>query len=109
MSVIVRAVNPRKDRMSELEKRMRRFASEAFTSRDIALQFEAPDVHDFKLGADARREIFFIVKEGVNNIARHSDCTEAAIILSVHSGSLLLELRDNGKGFIPSEASEGNG
>jgi signal transduction histidine kinase len=75
MSDIVWAVNPRKDRFSELVKRMRRFASDAFTSRDIALQFEAPDDHDFKLGADARREIFFIVKEGVNNIARHAACT----------------------------------
>ncbi|HEV8368601.1 MAG TPA: two-component regulator propeller domain-containing protein [Pyrinomonadaceae bacterium] len=109
MSDIVWAVNPRKDRFSELVKRMRRFASDAFTSREIALQFEAPDDQDFKLGADARREIFFIVKEGVNNIARHSGCTEAAVILRVQSGSLLLELRDNGKGFIPSQATEGNG
>jgi signal transduction histidine kinase len=109
MSDIVWAVNPRKDRFSELVKRMRRFASDAFTSRDIALQFEAPDDHDFKLGADARREIFFIVKEGVNNITRHSVCTEAAIILRVQGGSLLLEVRDNGKGFVPSQANEGNG
>ena len=109
MSDIVWAVNPSKDRFSELVKRMRRFASEAFTSRDIALQFEAPDDHDFKLGADARREIFFIVKEGVNNITRHSGCTEAAIILSVQNESLQLELRDNGKGFVPSQATEGNG
>lgn len=109
MSDIVWAVNPRKDRFSELVKRMRRFASDAFSSRDIALQFEAPDDHDFKLGADARREIFFIVKEGVNNIARHSGCTEAAVILKLQGGSLLLELRDNGKGFVPSLANEGNG
>lgn len=109
MSDIVWAVNPSKDRFSELVKRMRRFASEAFTSRNIALQFEAPDDHDFKLGADARREIFFIVKEGVNNITRHSGCTEAAIILSVQNESLQLELRDNGKGFVPSQATEGNG
>jgi signal transduction histidine kinase len=109
MSDIVWAVNPRKDRFSELVKRMRRFASDAFTSRDIALQFEAPDDHDFKLGADARREIFFIVKEGVNNITRHAGCTEAAVIIKVQDGSLRLELRDNGKGFVPSPANEGNG
>ena len=109
MSDIVWAVNPRKDRFSELVKRMRRFASDAFTSRDIALQFDAADEHDFKLGADARREIFFIVKEGVNNIARHSACTEAAIFLQVQSGWLTLELRDNGKGFDPAQANDGNG
>jgi signal transduction histidine kinase len=110
MSDIVWAINPRKDRFSELVKRMRRFASDLFSSRDIALQFDAAEHdHDFKLGADARREIFFIVKEGVNNIARHSACTEAAIILKVRNRSLVLELRDNGKGFVPSQANEGNG
>ena len=110
MSDIVWAINPRKDRFSELLKRMRRFASDVFSSRDIALQFDAADHdHDFKLGADARREIFFIVKEGVNNIARHSGCTEAAIILKVQDRWLMLELRDNGKGFVPSPANEGNG
>ncbi|MEP6818069.1 MAG: two-component regulator propeller domain-containing protein [bacterium] len=110
MSDIVWAVNPRKDRFSELVKRMRRFASEVFSSRDIALQFDAADhEHDFKLGADARREIFFIVKEGVNNIARHSACTEAAIILKKQGGWLILELHDNGKGFDPAQANEGNG
>jgi ligand-binding sensor domain-containing protein/two-component sensor histidine kinase len=110
MSDIVWAINPNKDRFSELVKRMRRFASDVFSSRDIALQFDAAGHdHDFKLGADARREIFFIVKEGVNNIARHSACTEAVIILKVQDGSLIVELRDNGKGFVPAEADEGNG
>jgi len=110
MSDIVWAINPRKDRFSELVKRMRRFASDVFTSRDIALQFEAPEPdHDFALGADARREIFFIVKEGVNNIARHSACTGATIILKVQERWLILEVRDNGKGFVPSRANEGNG
>lgn len=109
MSDIVWAVNPRKDRFSELVKRTRRFASDVFGSQDIALKFEAADEHDFKLGADARREIFFIVKEGVNNIARHSACTQAAIILKVQAGWLILELRDNGKGFVPSQANDGNG
>ena len=110
MSDIVWAINPNKDRFSELVKRMRRFASDVFSSRDIALQFDAAGHdHDFKLGADARREIFFIVKEGVNNIARHSACTEAVIILKVQDRSLIVELRDNGKGFAPSEANEGNG
>jgi signal transduction histidine kinase len=109
MSDIVWAINPNKDRFSELVKRMRRFASDIFSSRDIALQFEAAGHDDFKLGADARREIFFIVKEGVNNIARHSACTEAVIILKVQDRSLIVELRDNGKGFAPAEANEGNG
>lgn len=109
-SDIVWAVNPRKDRMSELVKRMRRFASDALGSRDVALRFTAPNHdHDFPLGADARREIFFIFKESVNNIARHADCTEAEITLSVQDGRLVLRLRDNGRGFDPASDFDGNG
>ena len=34
---------------------------------------------------------------------------EAAIMLRVQGGSLRLKLRDNGKGFVPAQATEGNG
>lgn len=109
-SDIVWAVNPRKDRMSELIKRMRRFASDALGSRGVALRFTVRHhEHDLPLGADARREIFFIFKESVNNIARHAGCSETEIILSVENGRLTLKLNDNGKGFNPSEEFEGNG
>lgn len=109
-SDIVWAVNPRKDRVSELITRMRRFASDALGSRDVLLRFAAPNHdHDFPLGADARREIYFIFKETVNNIARHAGCSEADINLSVENGWLVLRMRDNGKGFDPAQRFEGNG
>lgn len=109
-SDIVWAVNPRKDRVSELITRMRRFASDALGSRDVLLRFAAPNHdHDFPLGADARREIYFIFKETVNNMARHAGCSEADITLSVDNGWLVLRMHDNGKGFDPAERFEGNG
>src|SRR6185295_4284438 len=84
---IVWAVNPQKDRASELIKRMRRFASDALGSRGVLVRFTAPnDDHDFRLEADARREIYFVFKESVNNIARHANCTETEITLSVSDG-----------------------
>ena len=109
-SDIVWAVNPRKDRVSELITRMRRFASDALGSRDVLLRFVAPNYdHDLPLGADARREIYFIFKESVNNIVRHAGCSEADITLAVENGWLLLRMRDNGKGFDPAQRFEGNG
>src|SRR5437660_993726 len=61
------------------------------------------------LGADTRREVFLIFKEGVNNMARHSGCTAAEIEFQIKDGALELKLRDNGKGFDPALAVEGNG
>ncbi len=109
-SDIVWAVNPHKDHFSELVKRMRRLATEALGSREVLLKFNAPNNdYDFPFGADARREIFFIFKESINNIARHAGCSQAEITLSVDNKWFVLKLRDNGKGFDSSREFEGNG
>jgi two-component sensor histidine kinase len=110
MSDIVWAVNPKRDRLSDLTQRMRRHASDVFTAHDIEFSFAAPEQHkDVGLGADTRREVFLIFKEGVNNMVRHSGCTAAAVDFRIEGGSLELELQDNGMGFDAGLASEGNG
>jgi ligand-binding sensor domain-containing protein len=110
MSDIVWAVNPNKDHLRDLTQRMRRFASDAFTARGIEFHFDAPDsAHDAKIGAEVRREVFLIFKEGVNNIARHSRCTLAEISLQLDRGMILLKMCDNGKGFDVARVDPGQG
>jgi ligand-binding sensor domain-containing protein len=107
---IVWAINPRRDRLSDLTHRMRRFASDAFTARDLEFRFNVPDPqHNMRLGADTRREIFLIFKEAVNNLVRHSQCTEADIDFVIKDGQIELNLTDNGKGFDPEHDGDGNG
>lgn len=110
MSDIVWAINPQKDHLSDLVLRMRRFASDTFAARDIAFRFRAPDADmDVRLGANIRREVFLIFKESVNNLVKHSGCTEAEIEFQITDGSLLLRVSDNGKGFDASRDSDGHG
>jgi signal transduction histidine kinase len=110
MGDIVWAVNPSKDHLRDLTKKMRRFASDVFSARNISFRFQAPgDDQDIKLGVDTRREVFLIFKESVNNIARHSACSEAEIELEARAGWLVLKLRDDGKGFDLEEAGDGTG
>lgn len=110
MSDIVWAINPKRDRLADLTYRMRRFASDVFSARDIAFEFEAPDAaHDLRLGADVRREVFLIFKECVNNIARHSGCAEAQIAFRVGASRIQLQVSDDGRGFDSSQAGDGNG
>ncbi|HZT61424.1 MAG TPA: two-component regulator propeller domain-containing protein [Pyrinomonadaceae bacterium] len=110
MSDIVWAINPKRDRLSDLTQRMRRHASDVFTARDIEFTFVAPDPQrNMSVGADTRREVFLIFKEGVNNLVRHSGCTAAEVEFRILDGALELTLRDNGRGFDPNLDSEGNG
>jgi signal transduction histidine kinase len=109
MSDIVWAVNPNRDRLSDLTHRMRRFADDILSARGIGFIFTEPDGEQSRLGAAVRREVFLIFKETVNNIVRHSDCSETTIDFHIDRGWLVLELRDNGRGFDPAHPREGNG
>jgi PAS domain S-box-containing protein len=107
MSDIVWAINPRKDRLSELSHRMRRFASDMFTARSIKFQFRAAHSDDdLQLGANVRREVFLIFKESVNNVVKHSHCTEATAQFSIEDGRLTLQIKDNGQGFKPAALND---
>lgn len=110
MSDIVWAINPQKDHLSDLTQRMRRFASDVFTARNIAFDLRLPPLErNVKLGANLRREVFLIFKESINNMVRHSDCTNAEIEFQLAADAMLLTLSDNGKGFDLSGQSDGHG
>jgi ligand-binding sensor domain-containing protein/signal transduction histidine kinase len=110
MSDIVWAINPERDNLLELTRRMRQLAEEVFTTREIQLAFNAPDfAPEFKLDVNVRRDLYLIFKEAVNNAARHSGCTRAVIQMQMSGAQLHLTVSDNGRGFDPAQASDGNG
>jgi len=114
MSDIVWAINPQRDHLSDLTHRMRRFASDILSARDIGFRFRAPDPEqDIRLGADLRREVYLIFKECVNNLVKHSECREAELELRIVNHWIVLRISDDGCGFDaetqPGQPSNGNG
>jgi ligand-binding sensor domain-containing protein/signal transduction histidine kinase len=110
MSDIVWAIDPHKDRLTDLTQRMRRFASDVLTSRNIDFDFHEPDAHrNLNLGADVRRQVFLVCKESINNIARHSGCSRVYIEFRVDRDWLTLIIKDNGRGFDTVHESDGHG
>lgn len=110
MSDIVWAINPKRDHLTDLIQRMRRFAIEVLSARDIDLVFDAPENADgIRLDLDTRRQIHLIFKEVVNNCVRHSHCSGVRIVVKVDPAYISLSVTDNGKGFDIDKAAEGNG
>jgi signal transduction histidine kinase/streptogramin lyase len=102
MSDIVWAINPRKDHLFDLTQRMRRFASDVLSAKEIDFEFIAPPkTEGLTVGANVRREVFLIFKEAVNNIVKHSQATVVEIRFEISDDSLCLQLKDNGVGFTP--------
>ena len=109
MSDIVWAINPKQDHLSDLSHRMRRFASDIISARDIRFRFQAPaDGKDVRLSTDLRREVYLIFKETVNNMVKHSDCTIADLSFQIESHWLMLKVSDNGCGFDTSATDNGD-
>jgi signal transduction histidine kinase len=110
MNDIVWAINPKRDTLRDLMRRMREFAGEIFANRDIEFELSAPAADAYlKLGGDVRRTVFLIFKEAINNIVRHSDCDRVDVELRVDGSLLGLTVSDDGKGFEITRESAGNG
>ena len=110
MNDIVWAINPRRDSLSDLTRRMRRFASDMLAARGARLRFVAPpDGLGPRLGHDVRRELLLVLKESISNVARHADASEVSVEVATSRESLTLEIRDNGRGFDQNAIEPGHG
>ena len=110
MSDIVWAINPERDHVSDLSRRMRHFVSDLCTARQIAFRFETPPPeNDLVVGANVRREVFLLFKEAVTNMARHSGCSQADLEFRYDANRLFLRIADNGRGFDIAAHSDGHG
>src|SRR5439155_20780692 len=95
MSDIVWSINPQRDHLIDLVRRMRRETEELFSARDIKLTFQAPgEEKDLRLGVDVRRDLFLIFKEGIKNAARHSRCKQVMISFRIEGPWLKLQMAD---------------
>jgi signal transduction histidine kinase len=103
------AINPRRDSLTDVVQRMRRFASDVLTAKGIAFTLDAPDGDRIRLGADVRRHLYLVFKESINNLARHSGAAAARIDLRIDRGRLVLRIEDDGAGFDPAAPHAGHG
>ena len=110
MNDIVWSVNPQCDHPSDLVQRMRRFSSDVLGSGTIDFRFHvSTEEEPVLITADTRREVYLIFKEAVNNVARHSSCTQVEIAVSIDHKNLNVRIEDNGKGLCERQNEGGNG
>jgi signal transduction histidine kinase/ligand-binding sensor domain-containing protein len=109
MSDIVWAINPHRDTATDLVQRMRRFANDLLSARNLDLAFQVSgSEHAIHLSTDVRRQVYLIFKESLNNIVRHSGATAVDVDIRIDSAALDLRVSDNGRGLTPG-AGEGHG
>ncbi len=100
MDDIVWAVNPQNDHFNDLAIRMREFAIPLLEARNIRFEINVQeDILGTRLKMEARKNIFLIFKESINNILKHADCSAIEVAVNKLNNQLELIISDNGKGF----------
>ena len=112
MADIVWAIDPRKDRLEDLVRRMRQLAFNLLERDGLRVEFLAPpdqELGGIALSPDRRRHLLLVFKEAIHNVARHARATEVRVRLDLRPGGLRLSIEDNGCGFDPGAARDGHG
>ena len=107
---MVWAINPQNDSFENIIKRMRTFASEILSAKDIAFHFDFDkNLLQSKLKMDMRRNFYLVFKEAVNNLAKYSGAANAFVMIWNRENNLKMTIRDDGEGFDPVRVAGGNG
>jgi signal transduction histidine kinase/ligand-binding sensor domain-containing protein len=113
MDDIVWSINPVNDNIAKMVARMKETAGSILEPKQIDYRFDvAPAVADVHLSMEARREIFLIFKEAINNTVKYAEATLVTLTFNRKGSNLLLTIEDNGVGFemgTPGSAVRGNG
>lgn len=110
MADIIWSISPENDSLSEVVLHMKEFAAEILEPKNINYRFdEKGDMDHVKIDAGLRKNVFLIFKEALNNAMKYSNCTGVSIGLTLASGSLTLDIADNGRGFDFQKIKPGNG
>lgn len=110
MNDIVWAINAGKEGKMSLEHKLRNYGYELLTPLGISCTYDIERIAEKRLmQMEARKSVLLVIKEAMNNIARHSGASQSAVQLHAINGSLLLQISDNGKGFDKATSKAGNG
>ncbi|MBI3195329.1 MAG: hypothetical protein HYZ34_12820 [Ignavibacteriae bacterium] len=104
-SDIVWSIDIRHDTFGDMTSRMKTFALDILTPKDIAVHFSTNGLDPMrKIPVDLRQNLYLIFKEAINNIAKHSEANDVRIVLEQTGNRMRLTVNDNGRG-LPEKVS----
>ena len=110
VSDIIWSVNPHMDMMAQVVSRMRAFGADMTEHAGIAFIFDFEElVTQLSVEMSARRNLYLIYKEAINNAVKYSACKQIKVTLTSSTKQFRMEIADNGIGFEIGKQHTGNG
>jgi signal transduction histidine kinase len=97
---IVWAVNPRNDTLAHLIDYTCQFATDYLRAAGVRCLLDVPEhLPAREVPANVRHNVFLAVKEGLQNIVKHSQATQVWLRIAATPQGLRIGVEDNGRGF----------
>ncbi len=111
MSDIVWAIHPKNDEFEKVLDRIRFFAAELLSTKNIVFNFKVQDyINELKFEMEVRKNIYLICKEALNNAYKYSEASIITLNFQKVNNIFFVEIADNGIGFESNKLpSQGNG
>jgi signal transduction histidine kinase/streptogramin lyase len=107
---IVWTVDPRNDSYGSFIAFVRNSLGRQFEDLGVTLRTEltcAKEDLDRSIGPELKRNVMLVMREAVNNALKHSGATRIDVALDLRRDNVKLSVKDDGRGFDPSNTREG--
>ncbi|MEO8759870.1 MAG: ATP-binding protein, partial [Bacteroidia bacterium] len=109
MRDLIWALDPENTTLDSLIARIREYSSDYLNDFSMEVLLDFPEnIPNYKISKEAHRNIFFMVKECLQNIVKHAKATTVNIKVVVTAEQLKVTITDNGIG-LGTQIKEGNG
>jgi ligand-binding sensor domain-containing protein/signal transduction histidine kinase len=111
LDALVWAENPRHDTLGRLVSYVTEYAVKFLGKSSIRCRLDVPmELSANAASSEMRHNVYLIVKEALNNIAKYAEATEVWIRIVLDDQCIIFVVEDNGRGFAMSETRAlGNG
>lgn len=104
------AISPENDHLDSLATYICQMANQMCAQAGLKCRLSIPDLpHEVPVSSNIRHNLAMTVKEAIHNTIKHAEAKEVQVTVQHDNESLTIEVKDNGKGFDPSERRHGNG
>lgn len=98
------AIDPKRDDLKSFATRLRRFAGDLLEAQGIRCEIVLPEAaSSTRITSERRRHLYLLIKEAVNNSAKHASAKRVVVEMVLHGSTLQVEVKDDGDGFQPGQ------
>jgi two-component system sensor histidine kinase UhpB len=109
MTDIVWTIAPKHDTLGDLITRIRILVTETVSAHNITAEFRIDEVEEQAAISElVRRNIYLIMKEGMNNIRKHANASLVSFSVLHEDRTLRFILSDNGRGLARNRTASKN-